>query len=135
MELNGKKTINLETPFFKRDQDFLNLLKTSIDQHYAEQGFNLRKMSAHMEISNRQVQRKCKTLLGCTPSEYLRTYRLNRSLLLLSQGISVRDVAQAVGFSSQSYFASCFKAQFGQTPTEYQLQQIRLISDVQSITS
>jgi AraC-like DNA-binding protein len=135
MELNGKSTINPETAFFKRDQDFLNLLKYTIDRHYSERGFNLRKMSLRMEISKRQVQRKCKTLLGCAPSEYLRTYRLNQALQLLREGISIREVAQTVGFSSQSYFASCFKAQFDQTPTEYQRQHVFLVSEAHSNNS
>jgi len=135
MEMNGKTTITPKAPFFKRDQDFLDLLDHTISQNYSSQGFDLQEISARMDISKRQMQRKSKALLGCTPSEYLRTYRLQKSLLLLSAGVSVREVAQAIGFSSQSYFASCFKAQFGHTPTEYQSQQIHLISEVKSITS
>ena len=130
MTLNGKSTINPGIAFFKRDQDFLNLLEQILDQNYSKRGFDLRVMSAQMVISERQMQRKMKTLMGCTPSEYLRSYRLKKSLLLLNQGISIREVAQAVGFSSQSYFASCFKAQFGHTPSEYQRERIRLICDV-----
>ncbi|NQZ13083.1 MAG: AraC family transcriptional regulator, partial [Algicola sp.] len=30
------------------------------------------------------------------------------------------QVCFSVGFSSHSYFTRCFKAKFGQTPTEYQ---------------
>lgn len=78
-----------------------------------------------MNVSERQLQRKLKTLLGRTPSECMRTIRLQKSLPLLSQGVSVKETALAVGFSSQSYFASCFKARFGSTPTEFQHQQIR----------
>ena len=122
--LNGKTSIYPKTAFLKRDRDFLDLLERTIRQNYSSPDFDLQEMSALMQVGRRQMQRKLKALVGCTPSEYLRTYRLRRSLLLLSEGASVRKVAQTTGFSSQSYFASCFKAQFGDTPTEYQKRQI-----------
>jgi len=113
LRVPGIDWVSLE--YYRRDEE--------INQYYSDRSFDLRKISARMDISERQLQRKLKTLLGCTPSGYLRTYRLQKSLPLLSQGIPVREVAQAVGFSSQSYFASCFKAEFGQTPTDYQKRQ------------
>ncbi|MBT8068949.1 MAG: helix-turn-helix transcriptional regulator [Gammaproteobacteria bacterium] len=129
MTLNGKSTIHPGTAFFKRDQEFLNLLKQTFDQNYSKRDFNLRTMSEKMDISSRQIQRKFKELLGSTPSEYLRSYRLKKSLLLLREGLTVGEVSSAVGFSSQSYFASCFKAQFGQTASEYQISQSQKASN------
>jgi len=127
MELNGKSTTKSGTAFYKRDQDFLGLLEHTINKFYANPGLDMRELSTRMEISERQLQRKFKSLLRCTPSEYLRSFRLRKSLQLLIHGVPVGETAKAVGFSSQSYFASCFKAQFACTPTEYQRQQNALI--------
>ena len=60
-----------------------------------------------------------KSILDMTPAEYLRRFRLEKAKLLLAEGKSVNYTAFEVGFSSQSYFGQCFKAQFDCTPTEY----------------
>ena len=59
-------------------------------------------------------------LTGCTPSTYVRRYRLYKSLEFLKASETVGQTAIAVGFSSQSYFASCFHSEFGMTPSKYQ---------------
>ena len=91
-----------------------------VDQHCHDHSFDLRQMAVAMDMSERQLQRKLQLLTGRTPSQYVRSFRLSKSLEYLLVGCSVRDTAKAVGFSSQAYFASCFKAQYGRTPTQYQ---------------
>ncbi len=90
-----------------------------VEQHYHDRSFDLGQMAAGMDMSERQLQRKLRSLTGRTPSEYVRTFRLSKSLEYLLVGCSVRDTAKAVGFTSQAYFASCFKAEYGRTPTQY----------------
>ncbi len=104
----------------RKDQSFLGQLDQVLNSNYANRSFDLSGMVAAMGISERQLQRKLKALTGRTPSDYLRTYRLQQSLEQLREGNSISEVAEAVGFSSQSYFASCFKAQFGTTPKQFQ---------------
>jgi len=123
MELNGNNPLSYKRSPFGRDKDFLDQLEDVIGQNYSSRSFNLENLSALMKMSKRQVQRRLKSLTGSTPSEYLRSYRLQQSLLQLRQGEAIRDVARAVGFASQAYFASCFKAEFGLTPTDYQRSQ------------
>ena len=69
-------------------------------------------------MSERQLQRKLKALINYTPREYLRNYRLQQAMTMLQAGSSVADAAYSVGFQSLSYFAKCFKAQFGITPSD-----------------
>ena len=55
-----------------------------------------------------------------TPVEYLIRYRLEKSLALLANpGLSVTEIALAVGFSGPSYFAECFRTRLGMTPSAY----------------
>ncbi len=89
-----------------------------VEQNYQDCDFDLTRMAVKMGISERQLQRKLRTLTGHSPSEFVRSYRLSKSLEFLLAGNSVRDTARAVGFSSQAYCASCFKAEYGRTPTE-----------------
>jgi AraC-like DNA-binding protein len=132
MEMNGKPETSPGPAFYKRDRDFLNSLDEIISRNYANHATDLHVLSVQLGISSRQLQRKSKALLGFSPSEYLRNYRLQKSLGLLKRGIPVREVARDVGFTSQSYFASCFKARFGNTPTEYQRYQSGSGSTVRS---
>jgi len=121
---NGKDERYPGPVAIRRDKDFLKSLDRSVSRNYADKSFGLVALSTDLSLSKRQVQRRLKMVAGRTPSKYLRSYRLRQSLELLKQGMQVSQVAKAVGFSSQAYFASCFKAEFGQTPTCYQKQHI-----------
>jgi len=102
------------------DERFLNELTKVFERNYAKRTFGLVRMAAAMKVSQRHLQRKLKALIGYRPAEYLRVYRMQRSLPLLRAGIPIGVVAKAVGFSSHAYFSCCFKAQFGITPTKFQ---------------
>jgi signal transduction histidine kinase/ligand-binding sensor domain-containing protein/CheY-like chemotaxis protein len=102
-----------------RDQAFLDKFKAMIEQYHTEADFKVVDMASHMAMSERPLQRKLKALIGHTPNEYLRAFRLEKASELLRQGQTVADVAFAVGFSSQPYFSTCFKAHFGVTPSEF----------------
>ena len=104
----------------RKDQYFLSELDEALNRNYTNRAFDLSQMAAEMGVSERQLQRKLKALIGHTPSDYLRAFRLKKSLKQLREGDPIGEVAKAVGFSSQSYFASCFKVQFGTTPKQFQ---------------
>ena len=55
-----------------------------------------------------------------TFSDYVRIYRLKYAIVLLKERkYTMVEISDMVGFSSQSYFAQCFKKQFNVTPTEF----------------
>ena len=91
-----------------------------LDKHYAEPEFRLSNMAHAAAMSERQLQRKLKAVIDHTPAEYLRAFRLKKAVEQLKQGNQIGLVAYEVGFSSQAYFTSCFKAQFGATPKQFQ---------------
>jgi len=104
----------------RRSHVLLDKLDRVLEQNFASRELNLPKIAEELGISERQVQRKLKELTGHTPSAYIRSYRLHQSLDHLKSGKTISQSAKAVGFSSQAYFASCFKAEYGRTPTQYQ---------------
>ena len=103
----------------RRPHALLDKLDRILEQRYESQNLDLAQLANEMGMSARHLQRRLKNLMGCTPSTYVRSYRLYQSLNYLRSGESVAKTAKAVGFSSQSYFASCFKAEFGFAPTEF----------------
>ena len=56
---------------------FVKRFEQVVDQHYHDPSFNLGQMAAAMGMSERQLQRKLQSLIGRTPSTYVRTVRLS----------------------------------------------------------
>lgn len=53
-------------------------------------------------------------------NNYLTSYRICSSLpLLLNTSKSVQEIAKEIGFSSPTYYISCFKKQTGLSPVKY----------------
>ena len=64
-----------------------------------------------------------KTRLGMSPNDYLNSFRLEKSMLLLkSTQLSVTEIAAECGYNSSSYFAEQFTRAKGCTPTQYRKQ-------------
>ncbi len=103
-----------------KDRRFLARFENFIAECYVQPALDVKRMATPFGVSERQLQRKLKGAAGCSPSQYLRDYRLQKSLEGQQAGLSIGEVAKAVGFTSQSYFTTCFKARFGTTPSEYQ---------------
>ena len=114
----------------ERDRRFLDRAGKALDENYLIPEFSPAQLASLLAMSERQLQRKFKALTNNTPREYIRSFRLNQAMSLLEAGQRVSDVAFDVGFTSQSYFASCFRAQFGMTPS-----QVRHHSDEQRVES
>ena len=90
-----------------------------LEANYAAKSFGVKVFADNMNSSSRNMTRKMKTMLGIKPNEALRIFRLKKAAEMLSQGESAGNVAIAVGFASHSYFAQCFKAQYGCMPSNY----------------
>ena len=112
----NQEAISFQT---KRDKEFFNRFEMVIGKHYQQEHFTRAEAASELAMSERQLNRKLSALVDYNFSEYLRKYRLQKSKELLLSGKQVTEVAYDVGFSSPSYFSSCFKAEFEQTPKEF----------------
>jgi AraC-like DNA-binding protein len=104
----------------KQDLKFIEKLKDVIADLYANEYIQKADIAAKMAVSERQLQRKVKALIDENPMDMLRDYRLERAAMELKDGYQVGIVSDACGFSSVSYFGSCFKKKYGITPKQYQ---------------
>jgi len=81
--------------------------------------FSVEKLADLMTINRSHFQRKVKALTGLSPSEIIKTVRMEKAKdLLLSKLSNVTEVAYSTGFSSQSYFTKCFTQYYGVSPTQ-----------------
>ncbi|MFV0417475.1 MAG: two-component regulator propeller domain-containing protein [Dysgonomonas sp.] len=104
----------------KKDQEFIEKLHAEIENHIAELDFSIDNIAETMFLSRSSFYRKIKSITGMSPNDYLKVFRLNKAAeLLLQNEYSISEICDQVAFSSSSYFAKCFKAQFGVLPKDY----------------
>lgn len=73
--------------------------------------------------SKEHAARELRRHSGCTPTQFVRTLRLDHAAqLLCTSGKSVLEIALECGFESQGHFHSRFKARFKTTPLQYRKQ-------------
>jgi transcriptional regulator GlxA family with amidase domain len=101
------------------DEKFLVKVMEVVESRMADVTFSVEQLSEAVGMSRKNLHRKMVALLDQAPNEFIRIFRLKAAMQLLEkQGGSVKEVAFAVGFNNLSYFAKCFKEQFGLSPTE-----------------
>jgi signal transduction histidine kinase/DNA-binding response OmpR family regulator/ligand-binding sensor domain-containing protein len=68
-------------------------------------------------LSNSHVNRKLKALTGKTPSQFIRSIRLQKAMeLLQTTDLNISEIAYDVGFSNPNYFSRSFSEEFGFPP-------------------
>ena len=103
------------------DRKFLDRVHTFVESRLDDSGIGVDEIAREIGMSRAQFYRKLKALTDCSPNEYVRVIRLRRAAgLLTEEGLTVAEVAYRVGFGTPSYFTKCFKAFFGELPTDYQ---------------
>lgn len=90
-----------------------------INDHLDDAQLSVERLAELMNINRSHFQRKIKTLTGYSPSELIKSIRLERAkeMLLKKEG-NITEVAYATGFTSQSYFTRCFSEHFGYPPSQ-----------------
>lgn len=106
--------------FNEVEQNFVERINLQLSDHYKDIDFNAKKLSENLSLSERQLHRKVKALFDVSIPEMVRNFRLKKARELLVEGHRASQVYFSVGFASHSYFSSCFKAKFGQTPSDFQ---------------
>lgn len=112
-------TLATEFTLSQRDCDFIAKVQAAIGEQLSDENFSVDTLAEALNMSRSNFYRKIKALSGMAPNDYLKTIRLNKAAELLKSGMRIIEVCEQVGFNSSSYFAKCFKAQFGVLPKDY----------------
>lgn len=103
-----------------RDAAFLENLIRTIEDNLENDAFSVDYLQRKIGMSRMQLHRKLKAMVDQSASEFIRTVKLKRAAQLLQQpGVQITEAAYQSGFNHLSYFAKCFKEEFGVSPSEY----------------
>lgn len=101
------------------DKKLFDKAVEQINLHLSDDSFCIDNLADAMFMSKSTLYRKIKTITGLSPVEFVRNIRLKRAYqMLLTGDKNVTEVAYDCGFSTSRYFSTCFKAEFGISPTE-----------------
>ncbi|TSJ35929.1 response regulator [Mucilaginibacter corticis] len=107
--------------YSKPDESFLDKLNAIINQHMENEALDVEQIAGLMNMSKPTLYRKVKAISNLTINELINITRLKAAARLLERGdLKIFEVANMIGYSSQSQLGRNFLKQFGLTPSEYQ---------------
>jgi len=120
--------------YMKKDDKEKNDIRKNVDVVYEvkkyisvnfSQKLSLSGLAKMFSVSEGHLSRTFKKKTGKTVSQYIMETRLTSARRLLeSSSMSVRNIAENVGFSSLNHFDKMFKKDHGFTPSEYMKEHI-----------
>ena len=91
-----------------------------MEEHFAEPDMRISDLAEMCGMSERYFLQIFRAYLSSSPKEFLIRLRLNQAKqLLVSENLSVSEIAALCGFSDLFYFSRSFRSKTGLTPSEY----------------
>ena len=106
------------------DINFLQKMEIVIHEKYTHSNFYIEELAQVMNMSRSSFYRKFVSLTKITPNDYLRKYRINKSIDMMNQGVrNLGEISDMCGFSTPGNYSVAFKKEKGISPKQYQLSQ------------
>lgn len=101
-----------------RENEFASKLMSTVDREMGNSDLSVDDMAEKMGMGRSKFYRKCKSVTGLSPVEFLRDMRLKSARhMLVSTDKTVSEIGYEVGFSTPAYFTKCYREVYGETPT------------------
>lgn len=98
---------------------FVKKMVKVVHENMSNTEFGKTEFALAMNVSSSLLYKKVKALTDISPSDFIKTVRLDYSLeLLQSRKYNITEISEMCGFASLRYFSSVFKKHFGKTPTD-----------------
>ena len=99
--------------------EYVEFVKKYVEEHYMNE-IKLRDLAAVAHVSGSYLSVKFKKEVGCSFTEYLVRFRINKAKELFEHRFtSCKEVASMVGYADYTQFSKIFKKYTGKSPTEY----------------
>ncbi|WP_170110566.1 hybrid sensor histidine kinase/response regulator transcription factor [Flavilitoribacter nigricans] len=102
-----------------KEEIFVERIREIVELNYADENFSMMDICEEISMSRSQLYRKMKAITNISPSDFLRTYRLEKARILLkTTDLNVTQVAYATGYKDLSHFSKSFQEVFGYPPSD-----------------
>jgi TolB-like protein/AraC-like DNA-binding protein len=107
-------------------ETLVDKLTKEIESNLTNDQFGVDSLAEAVGMSRSSLHRKLHKLLDISTSQFIREDRLKRALEILKEEeeVTASEVAYRVGFSSATYFNTCFHKFYGFTPGEVKFRTI-----------
>ncbi|MGD6958248.1 response regulator transcription factor [Rossellomorea aquimaris] len=101
------------SPIVKQAQIF-------VQKHYQDSSLSLERVAVELHVTTVYLSRMMKQELGISYSGLLTRMRIDKAVnLLKTTDMSIREIADTVGYESQHYFSTIFKKLVGVSPKRF----------------
>lgn len=102
-----------------RNGERIKIMLQYIQEHYDGE-LTLAKIAESAAVSENECLRCFRSMIGCTPIQYVKQVRIQKAVELLSStNRKISDIGAECGFQEMSYFAKTFRELRGCTPGEF----------------
>ncbi|MBO4801370.1 MAG: helix-turn-helix domain-containing protein, partial [Bacteroidaceae bacterium] len=102
------------------EEALVGQLLKAIEQNLCNTEYSVDQLARDVALGRTNLYKRMQTMLGITPNDFIRSVRLKRAAILLSDtDLSIVEISERVGFNTPRYFSTQFKKMFGVTPSEY----------------
>lgn len=116
------ETEALNIPEETGDKKFIDRIMEVVEANYKNSYFEVGDFAEALGVSRSLLNKKMSSLLGESPNQFVRNYRLKIAKALLEKNrdtkmMNVSEIAFEVGFNDSKYFTRCFTKQYGVSPS------------------
>lgn len=101
------------------DEKFIQKALDFVEQNIDNQEYSVEQLSKDLGMERTGLYKKLISIIGKTPTSFIRSVRLKRAARFLEEGYTVAEAADHVGFGTSSYLSKCFQEEFGVKPSQY----------------
>lgn len=119
--LSHKKYLEVNSKSFDTNEKSYSINKAInyIEANY-KSDLKISDIANYVSLSKSYFYTKFKKEVGTSPNEYISSFRLKQATYYIKNtNMSIKDIAEIVGFNDPLYFSKVFSKKIGYSPTEY----------------
>ena len=92
------------------DEKLVQKALDCVEKNMDNPEYSVEELSTDIGMNRTHLYRKLQSIVGMTPTDFIRSIRLKRAAQLLEKSqLNVAEIADMVGFNTQKYFSKYFK--------------------------